>query len=264
VSAGLSADERARRLARYYDLDLLDVSYDAELYQQLAHAAGGPVLELGVGSGRIAIPLALAGHEVLGVDRDPAMLARAEARWEAQRGALERERLQVMVGDFRRLHTDRRFGLVLIAVNTFLLAEDDEARLAVLGAMRDHLRPGGVAAVEIGTPDEAELARYDRRIQREWLREDPETGEQVSKAISADYDDEARTLELTQVYEWTAAAGGLVGRVTQVDLLHLVSAAHLAQLARQAGFGEVVVWGDHLLTPHDAGSHRAILEARLV
>ena len=264
MSRGLSADERARRLARYYDLDLLDVSYDAELYQQLAHAAGGPVLELGTGSGRIAVPLALAGHDVLGVDRDPAMLARAEARWEAQRGALERERFQAVVGDFHRLHTERRFGLALIAVNTFLLAEDDGARLGILGTMRDHLRPGGVAAVEIGTPDAAELARYDRRIQHEWLREDPETGEQVSKSISADYDEEEHTLELTQVYEWTAAHGGPVGRVAQVDLLHLVSAAHLEQLARQAGFGEVTVWGDHLLTPHGAGSHRAILEARLV
>jgi SAM-dependent methyltransferase len=264
VSGALSAEERAQRLARYYDLDLLDVVYDAELYQQLAHAVEGPVLELGVGSGRVGIPLALAGHEVLGIDSDPAMLARAEAAWEAQRGALERERLRTVVGDFRRLRTELRFGLALIAVNTFLLAEDDEARLAILTTMREHLRPGGVAAVEIGTPDRAELERYDRRIQHEWLRDDPETGEQVSKSISANYDAGENTLELTQIYEWTAATGGSVSRVTQVDLLHLVSAAHLEQLAQQAGFGEVSVWGDHLLTPYGAGSHRAILQARLV
>lgn len=64
MNGALSADERAERLARYYDLDFLDVAYDAELYQQLAHKAGGPVLELGVGSGRLGVPLAL-GLELL-------------------------------------------------------------------------------------------------------------------------------------------------------------------------------------------------------
>jgi len=264
VSIALSAEERSERLARYYDLDFLDVVYDAELYQQLAHIAGGSVLELGVGSGRVAIPLALAGHDVLGIDSDEAMLARAEATWEAQRGELERERFQTRLGDFHDLRTEPRFGLALIAVNTFLLAEDDQARLAVLATMRDHLRTGGLAAVEIGTPDLAELERYDRRLQHEWLREDPETGEQVSKTISANYDDVEGTLELTQIYEWTTARGGSVSRVTKVDLLHLLSAARLEELALQAGFGEVNVWGDHLLIPYDAGSHRAILHARLV
>jgi SAM-dependent methyltransferase len=260
----LTQADRAARLARYYDLDFHDVSYDAELYQQLALATGGPVLELGVGSGRLAVPLALAGHEVLGVDRDPAMLARADAAWERERGALDRDRLRTMAGDFRTFRTTRSFRLALIAVNTFLLAEDDETRLAILATMREHLLPGGIAAVEVGTPSAAELARYDRRLLHEWSREDPETGEQVSKIISADYDADDETLELTQVFEWTAPHGGPVGRVTQVDLLHLLSAEHLGLLARAAGFDEVRLWGDHLSIPYGPGSQRAILEARLV
>jgi SAM-dependent methyltransferase len=264
MTTGLSAEERARRLARYYDLDFLDVAYDAELYQQLAHAAGGPVLELGVGSGRLAVPLALAGHEVLGIDHDAAMLARAEAAWEDARGVAEAERFTTARGDFTSYRSERRFGLALIAVNTFLLAADDAERLAILETLRMHLRPGGVAAVEIGTPDAAELARYDRRRQHEWLRTDPETGEEVSKAISAHYDAADETLELTQIYEWTPPYGGALGRLTQVDLLHLLSAEQLGELAHQCGFGEVHLWGDHLSTPYDAGSHRVILEARLV
>lgn len=264
MNGALSADERAERLARYYDLDFLDVAYDAELYQQLAHKAGGPVLELGVGSGRLGVPLALAGHEVLGVDNDEAMLDRARTTWEAERGALEAARFQTLAGDFRSVRTERRFGLALIAVNTFLLAEDDEARLEILTTMREHLRPGGVAAVEVGTPDRTELERYDRRIQHEWQREDPETRELVSKSISAYYDDAEGSLALTQIYEWTPPHGGTLSRVTQLDLLHLVSAADLARLAADAGFGEVNLWGDHLLTSYGTGSHRAILEARLV
>jgi len=264
MTEALTAGERAARLARYYDLDFLDVAYDAELYQQLAHAAGGPVLELGTGSGRLAVPLALAGYEVLGLDLDEAMLERAEANWARVRGSVAADRFRTETGDFRSFRTEPRFGLAIIAVNTFLLAEDDEARVAILTTMRKALRPGGVAAVEVGTPEQAELERYDRRIQHEWLRSDPETGEDVSKAISANYDDVDETMELTQIYEWTPPHGGVLGRVTNIDLLHLVPPARLGELATEAGFGEVHLWGDHLLTPYGAGSHRVILEARLV
>jgi len=264
VTSALAPGERAERLARYYDLDFLDVAYDAELYQQLAHEHGGPILELGVGSGRLAIPLALGGYEVVGIDRDAAMLDRAQRAWEDVRGPFDRDRLQLHLGDFEALRPEPRYGLVLLAVNTFLLAGDDQMRLAILSSMRASLREDGAAVVEVGTPDEEELRRYDRRLQHEWLRRDPATGDEVSKAIIADHDPEADTLELTQVYEWTPPHGGALSRVTQVDLLHLLTAERLGELARKAGFGRIDVWGDHLLTPYGAGSHRAILVARLV
>jgi SAM-dependent methyltransferase len=264
VTLGFTAGERSRRLARYYDLDLIDIAYDAELYQQLAHESGGPVFEVAIGSGRLAIPLALAGHQVTGLDNDLAMLERARTTWAEMRGDIEAERLVLREGDFTLFREEPRYGLTFIAVNTFLLAKDDEARLALLVTMRELLRSGGVAAVEVGTPDAAELARYDSRLQHEWLRYDPETGEQVSKSISADYEASAETLALTQIYEWTGPDGGQLSRVAKVDTLHLVSAQHLGELAREAGFGSVDLKGDHLLTPYGARSHRAILLARLV
>ena len=67
----------AAALARLYDLDLADDPGDVELYLALASRADGRVLELAVGSGRVAVALAAAGHRVTGVDNDPAMLDRA-------------------------------------------------------------------------------------------------------------------------------------------------------------------------------------------
>src|SRR5262245_5199229 len=72
--------DEARALARLYDVDLLDDPGDADLYLAIAARTGGPVLELGVGTGRLAGPLARAGHDVTGVDLDPAMLERARRR----------------------------------------------------------------------------------------------------------------------------------------------------------------------------------------
>lgn len=264
MSAGLSTQERDARLARYYDLDFVDVHYDAELYQQLAVDGGDPVLELGAGSGRIAVPLALAGHEVLGIDTDEAMLERGRRRWEDVRGAIDPQRLRLRSGDFFSYRTEPRFGLALIAVNTFLLAEDDSARAAILETMRRSLRAGGIAAVEIGTPDEQELRRFDGRRQHEWLRVDPETGEEVTKTISAIHDASDDSVLLTQIYEWTPLNGGPLQRVTHQDHIHLVSAPHLKGLAHEAGFRSVDLWGDHLSSPHGPTSHRVILVARLV
>jgi SAM-dependent methyltransferase len=264
VSRTLTVEDRDARLARYYDLDFHDVHYDAELYQQLALDAGGPVLELGAGSGRIAIPLALAGHEVLGIDTDEAMLQRGRRNWEKARGAIESSRLILQWGDFFEMRTEARFGMTLMAVNTFLIAEDDDARLGLLTTMRESLRPGGVAAVEVGTPEQADLDRFDGRLQHEWLRIDPETGDEVSKAISAVHDVADDSVSLTQIYEWTPAGGGPLHRITHRDHIHLVSAEHLGRLAREAGFASVDLRGDHLSMPHGPSSHRVILVARLV
>lgn len=259
-----AVDASGAALARFYDLDTLDVSHDAEVYLTLAHEVGGDVLELAVGSGRLAIPLVLAGHRVVGVDHDAAMLARARAAWSRLRDGRDDDRLELHHGDLATFRADGDFGLAFLAVNTFLLAPDDDARLTILDTMRRHLRPGGVAALDFSTPDEDELGTYDGRLQLEWSRQDPETGDEVIKLVAARHDPEAGAVELIQVFDWTPARGGHLSRVSRCDMLHLVPAAHVAALARQAGFDEVDVRGDHLLTRYGAGSHRAILIARLV
>lgn len=261
---GLTANARAEALARFYDLDVLDVSYDSEIYLAIAHETDGDVLELAVGSGRLAIPLALAGHRVVGVDHDAAMLARARTRWREVRGPVDADRLDLHEGDFTTFRAAGRFGLAFIAVNTFLLSEDDGARLALLSAMREQLAPGGRAVIEVSTPDEEELASFDGRLQLEWLRHDPETGDLVAKLVSARHDPDLSSVALTQVFEWTPAQGGPLSRVVRTDTLHLLTARHLGELALQAGFADVDLRGDHLSMPYGTGSHRAILVARLL
>ncbi len=260
----MTPQERARRLARYYDLDLADVAYDAELYQQLAQEAGGPIFELAIGSGRLAIPLALAGYQVVGVDHDAAMLERARIAWATVRGTLEPERLQLHQGDLNTFRPDGHFGLVFIAVNTFLLAPNDAARLGILSNMRALLRQGGIAAVEVSTPDGQELASYDGRERQEWLRIDGQTGQEVSKAIGASHDHSTDIVRLTQRYAWATPGHGPSGEVTNTDTLHLLSAQHLGELAEAAGFSSVDLRGDHLAIPYGANSHRVILVSRLV
>jgi hypothetical protein len=85
----------------------------------------------------------------------------------------------------------------------------------------------------------------------------------VVKRMSARYEAAANRVTLRQVFSWTSHDGADTV-VSRVDTLHLVEPAELAALARASGFAEVEIWGDHLAIPHGAGSHRAIIVARLL
>jgi ubiquinone/menaquinone biosynthesis C-methylase UbiE len=90
--------DAARAIARLYDLDLSEDPGDVELYLALARRTGGPIVELAVGSCRIAVPLAEDGHRVVGVDIDEAMLDRGRARVREAGKAIE-ERIDLIQAD---------------------------------------------------------------------------------------------------------------------------------------------------------------------
>jgi SAM-dependent methyltransferase len=102
---------------------------------------GEPVLELGIGTGRLAIPLAGRGLEVHGIELSLAMVSRLRA----QPGA---EAIEVTVGDFARAGLGRSFGLVYLVRNTITNLTSQDDQVACFGNAAAHLRPGGVFVVE--------------------------------------------------------------------------------------------------------------------
>lgn len=249
----------AAALARLYDLDLVDDPGDLDLYLALADRADGPVLELAVGTARLAIPLAEAGHAVTGVDLDPAMLERARRR---ARGAAGSDRLTLVEADLvgLRLPDAGRFGLAFLALNSLLVLPTRAAQRAALRALADHLAPGGLAVVDIWLPDAEDLARFDGRIMLEWPRLDPETGAIVTKSGSALHDAATGTVTLTTIFE-EGGQGGPTRRWVRRDRLRLVSADELRDFAEGAGLAVELMAGGYDLGPMGPGSERAILVA---
>jgi len=251
-------------LARYYDLDLRDDPGDLDLYRALLTRIDGPVLELAAGSGRLAVSLALAGHEVVALDNDPAMLARTADAWAARRGRRPATRLRTVEADLTTVRLDERFGLVFIGLNSLFLLPGPAAQAAAFGTMAAHLRPDGLAVVDVLLPDAGDLSLYDGRLLVEWVRDDPDTGEQVVKLASARHDAATATVDLTQLFDASPRDGGPVRRAIRTDRLHLVNVRELTLLAEAAGLVVEEVVGDYQMGPLGPGAERAVLLARLV
>ena len=252
----------AEALARLYDLDLAADPGDVELYLALAGRTGGRVLELAVGSGRIAVPLALAGHRVTGVDRDPAMLTRARERAARAGIADAGGTLDLVEADVvgLALPDGRAFDLGILALNSLMLLGTRTAQQAAIRALADHLVPGGLATVDVWLPDADDLARYDGRVILEWPRLDPETGRIVTKTGSAQYDAATGVVDLTSMFE-EGGQGEPAVRWVRHDRLRLVSADELVGFAETAGLRVETLAGGYDLEPFGPGCDRAVLVA---
>jgi SAM-dependent methyltransferase len=171
-------------IARVYDPWSTGVIEDISFYVDEAVAAGGPVVELGVGTGRIAIPTAMAGVDVIGVDSSPGML---EVCAEHARAAGVAERLDLRLGDLRKPPVEERVALVTCPFRAYLHLSSDEERLEGLAAARRLLRRGGRLVFDVFAPSAADIEETHGL----WLEREPGIFER------ADWDRDAQTLTLS-------------------------------------------------------------------
>lgn len=256
------AETAAEALARLYDLDLSEDPGDLDLLLALAARAGGPVLELASGSGRLTVPLARAGHDVTGVDLDPAMLARARVAAD-RAGAAVARRVRLVQDDARtvRLGDAGTFGMACIPLNSVFLMGSRADQAAAVATLAAHLAPGGLAYVDAWLPDAEDLARYDGRLVLEWTRDDPATGRTVTKTGSAIYEAATASVRLTTVFE-EGHQGEPPVRWVRVDRLRLLTPDELAAFAEAAGLEVETLAGDYDLGPLDGAAERVVMIAR--
>jgi SAM-dependent methyltransferase len=269
VTERATIETEAEALARLYDLDLAEDPGDIELYRAIARRTGDPILELAVGSGRVAHALTADGHRVVGVDNDPAMLARARAlsATAARTSADQTGRLSLVEADLvdapqvEAVIAAGPYALAFVALNSILLLASAERQRAAIGAMARVLGSGGLAVVDAWQPSPLDLVAFDGRLSLEWLRTDPGTGRAVTKTVAAWFDPATRLVTLMTIFE-EGLPGEPTARWTRSDALRLVTADELASYATAAGLEVEQLAGDHDLGPLEPGSERVILIAR--
>jgi SAM-dependent methyltransferase len=143
----------------WHDLECGGYDADLPLWRELAAAQGGPVLDLGAGTGRVALDLARAGHDVVALDLEPEFLTALRSRADAGPGAGAGagagvtgigERIETVVGDARSFDLGgRRFPLILAPMQTVQLFGGVEGRASFLRTVAAHLAPGGLLAAAL-------------------------------------------------------------------------------------------------------------------
>jgi SAM-dependent methyltransferase len=147
-----AAETYGDRIAAVYDDQYASRDPTSAVAFLAARAGAGPVLELGIGTGRVALPLAATGLDVQGVDASAGMVEVLRAK----PGGIA---ITVTIGDFASFDLGQRFSLVFVVFNTFFGLLTQEEQLDCFECVAAHLTPGGRFVMECFTPD---LSRFDR------------------------------------------------------------------------------------------------------
>lgn len=208
---GLFGDEALRfgTESTYNDPAGYDRTYrrrkdDVRFYVALAAAHGGPVLELGAGSGRVTLALARAGHEVVALERYAPMRAHLSARL-AKEPAEVRVRVRIVPGDLKTAKLGRRFPLVIAPFNVLSHLYSRGDWEAALRTVRAHLSAKGRFALDVPMPDVGSFLRNPLTTYRCRPLIDPETGDVVETHESFTYDAASQIQMITSLY-------GVVGK----------------------------------------------------
>ncbi len=248
----------ASAAARYFDADTADFLADLPALQAYARHTGGPLLELGCGTGRLLLPLALAGHRVTGVDLSPDMLGRAEAKTAAAGVA---KRVTLLQGDFRHTPLPETYRFAFVVMNTFLHLLSRAEQLQALRHWHAHLASGGLLLIDVFAPDVSELANLQGQVEfdKSWV--DPAGGATVMKHFIRTVDQAEQIVHVMIIYDEVAADGRLQRSAVPFDLRYIWR-FEAELLLEQAGFIVEDVFGDWDLSPFDSGSERLILVSR--
>lgn len=138
-------------VAARYDADTAEMDADSVVDFLLPFAAGG-VLELAIGTGRIAVPLAARGVRVAGIDFSPDMVAELRKKTDA---------IPVAIGDMSDTRADGEFSLAYVVFNSINNVTTQDGQAAVFANAAAHLAPGGAFVVEVGTRNRQPLTVFD-------------------------------------------------------------------------------------------------------
>ncbi len=248
--------ETRLELPELYDLDCGEFADDLLFYENLARRGDGPVLELGTGTGRAAIPLARAGFDVWGIDSSEAMLERARCKAE------DPENPRFISGDMRDFQLDCTFDLIFAGLGAFhhLLTSSDQ--LACLRCVADHLSPEGLFVCDLRPLlHEDWEAGESAPLLHDWTRSHPRTGETVTKLRSVRADTALQIKRTTLIYD-LSPADGAVRRITAEVDLRFTTRYEMEELLHRAGLTPDGIYGDFDLSPYGSDSEYMITVAR--
>ena len=249
------------QLARYYDLVHAELTADIGFILTQAAHNRGPILELGCGSGRLLIPLARAGYQVVGLDSSPAMLELARKKLALEPEEV-RQRVTLVETDMTELDWPSRFAFIFVSYNT-LMHLDNEQKGVLFKRVKRHLRSSGLFFIDVVNPLTAAQTPDDHFLTLERCFVEPESGQIVVQKASSWPHPDRQILHIIWLFDSCPLLGGPVERqVVQMDY-HYLYPHELEVLLEEMGFKLEALYGDYQRNLFIEESERLLLLARL-
>jgi len=239
-------------LARYYELEYADYDVDLDFYLEMLRRTGGPFLDVACGTGRVALEVARAGYETVGIDRSESMLAIAREK--------AGDKVHLRTADMRKFDLGRQFALVAVTLNSFMHLLTVEEQIMALGALRRHVAPSGRLVISTINPYSVSLHDVEAKLIHEFTKWDPSAGSWVTKLSARDVDTVEQTEHVTYFYD-EVKAGEVKRLVTELDFRYTYR-YELELLIRQAGFEPTAVYGSYDLESYEITSPSLIVVAQ--
>jgi ubiquinone/menaquinone biosynthesis C-methylase UbiE len=218
---------------------------DVEWYCRKAQDCGGPVLELGAGTGRVTLAVAQAGIPIHALDASRSMLDALQTKLASHPHDLQ-HRVTLVHADMRTFELPERFALIIAPFRAFLHNVTEEDQLACLDQIRRHLRPGGRFAFNVFHPSLEYMAQHAGALTGAWRwtgdYELP-TGGFVARSDATRYDTVRQVVHSQHRYEEYAPDGTLTRTsLHRLELAYLYP-ADIRRLLTQAGFRDITISG---------------------
>ena len=226
--------------ADIYDAVYSYVVEDIPFYLDAAKSAGGKVLELGCGTGRIAIPIAQSGIDIVGLDYSAPMIERARQKADAA-GA---SNLTLLRGDMRDFSLADKFSLIIIPFRGLLSLLSVEDEIRTLTNIKRHLEPGGKLIFDIFVPDpnmmtqEGDVPFHFRDVT------DPATGKSMVIRLQTTYDAYSQVMDIRAAIEEVDAQGRVRGKMYRDFALRNIFRWEMQHLLTACGYDILALYGD--------------------
>ncbi len=225
---------------------------DVDFFVEMATESGGPMLEIGCGTGRVLIPTARAGIEIVGLDLSPAMLSVCRRKLESESGAVQ-ARVRLVEGDMRHFHVGGEFALATMPFRSFqhLIAVDEQT--ACLRGVHRHLADGGRLILDLFNPDLKRLTdeKYleHREAEPEFTMPDGRKVVRVARNLSRNLFEQ--TVEVELAHNVTHPDGRKEAPAQRLTLRYFFR-FEIEHLLARTGFEVERLYGDYDRSPFGA------------
>ncbi len=251
----LESDE----LAQLYDLEYDDWNEDSAFWQSFAARTGGPIVELGCGTGRALAPLAQRGYAVIGFDSSSAMLERAQERFHAL--GVADEDVQLECRAMESAAVSQPVPLVFAALNAFAHLSTPLQQIQTLTAAHRMLAPTGLLILDLFNPLTQEYDERDRMVTLRNVLADPRTGAPIQQFEVWEVDRETQVVQTTYLYDCLQADGS-IHRVTSTFPMRYSYRHEIEARLAQCKFAVENVFGSYEADPFTGSEEKMIFVAR--